>query len=1580
MMFINNNRLIFRFFCTILFLLGIHSCVFANEKIPSAANVNFKTIDEVNTGIANQLEFLIDYNKRNNAENRSDQNWYIYIVGDDTFNTDILSGYVEDQLDLTDIGIGNTPIKIEDLNKKLVEVNEKLSKDSEKPLIYYGIANKKTAIPAPYFPFENFFDKSSATSKEILDYYDNILGLTKPETTEASDNTAKLLRQFYDNEINESIKKLLTKTLEKAGQNGAVALSKYYYAFIKEKKGNEESAASISWWSRKKYILSEAYFKDNPVDKEKLKAHKRYLASTSDNNNFRSINAWLNYLTDAEIPESEFLKGVLEELINNSACNNLSDVDGEIQKNKFITAVNSGDADKTVEAVKSLCSSVIKKSGYENIIQAIRNIAKNTISEEAEVAVLYLMYNIKDTDYEKFFRDLKDPKEDLLMTLLVQIDDNSVNPFDGENYTSFIGQLLYISYQNNAKFLKKERAYLLETLLLSLDKFDWAKGSTEKAIEKVITFNLSSDEEEFYNYLKKDSYKSLLRALNEFSKEIIFNEELYSVADELGTFFTELDKEEVYLELLDIVFYQKDISSTGIYFDPEGMLRLKGFVAAMFNTVPKTSTRLYDYFKDQEFDRLKKILVSIDDSKGFYGENVEGLYEKFFNGVLDILNKEGNSVFERIALAKWAIESDKELLNFKDVQENLILNILKKLDTTTNKQEVYKFLNDNEQEFFKKCTADGVLSSEGRMSEFIIDFVKLVNEVGDVKDRIDVLKYAIAKGDDSIFYNDTESLVSYVFSEIKDYSDADYIINELKGENGDYKLFAQVWSILKESGLFEWFNTDNRYATNFITQISGIMKIAYGDPEKDLSQTVKDLMEKNYLDAKVGKIPTIDIDKDRFFPMARSGALFDDVGNTANDYEYEANIVINENTVNVEVSLNIVDTNGKNKKVVNTKTLKPLDFVTVQFIADTKVTNQVEFKKGDVIAVPAMYLAWMDNMIDGEQNEVIARVTMDGVVIIAAAATVIPSGGTSVGIATKLLAGAEIVFATTDAIIAINEDELKEALGADFVEGVETANLAFGIATLPAAVPGLIKITNKAGKIIKSGANTGFKAAVEGLSSLKGYKFEIDGAKLLQSLKNLKANAPGEFKKQMDLARNLLAKQKIKLEGIPASGKQAAQKFYNQALEFTTAFYLNNVPELATVVNKLPTKFQKQIVNGLLVLKFNGKDLCKIDPEGFLKRIDLYGKADNYKPIPGLEEPIPVKIKVQGKVYDDIVVIKDYKGSPIFRPKYKEGVKRSGDLINELHIRSGNSPPYKNGTDVVDYTIKPNEKFYVVEYLKNQEVPGGFGSNKPISSIEELRQELAVLESWKDPTKNGGVVIREYEALQPIKTRSGDIGPQTDVDGSYYPGGGHQYEFLENWRATSPSSYMKMVKETKLTSKAVSKIDDIFSTIKNHPDFQGFKTLCVNNPRVSVRLVDNEWAKFTSEIKTKYVIRADRNLAKMEFEGQEFLIASGKKFNNQMVNSGKFLPKEFVDNVNNGQRVFTPSIATRHLDTESLGLEYFAKLKNAVKGGTYPKVTGKVKMTSDLCPCPSCSAIFQQFSDMFPNVDIEIKTTTKLHY
>ncbi|UNY99063.1 hypothetical protein MQE36_01635 [Zhouia spongiae] len=86
--------------------------------------------------------------------------------------------------------------------------------------------------------------------------------------------------------------------------------------------------------------------------------------------------------------------------------------------------------------------------------------------------------------------------------------------------------------------------------------------------------------------------------------------------------------------------------------------------------------------------------------------------------------------------------------------------------------------------------------------------------------------------------------------------------------------------------------------------------------------------------------------------------------------------------------------------------------------------------------------------------------------------------------------------------------------------------------------------------------------------------------------------------------------------------------------------------------------------------------------------------------------------------------------------------------------------------------------------------PGGFGTKESISTIKELREKLAVLEKWKDPMEDV-LVIREYEVINPIRARTGTIGPQLEKTGvnagATYSGGAHQYEFYDylgnnNWK------------------------------------------------------------------------------------------------------------------------------------------------------------------------------------------------------
>lgn len=1564
-MYINNKKTIFKFFWFALLFIGFRGLVFANDEVPKKeGKVDFVTIEQVNIGIANQLEFLIDYNKNNEKKSKGQKNWYVYVVGNDQFDKNVLlDEYVQNELDLTDIGTANTPVDIAELNKKLIEINDKLkSAVPSLPLLYYGVANRKKAIVAPFFPFSDKYKVSSATPKEIREYYkkafDNPL---ENENSQSAGKTYDVLKEFHKEGgvYSTSKSELLVNTLNKSGNKGAIALSRYYYAFIKQNKDGTKNTAKVKWWSSSS---SKKSTQVPEIDADLFKAHAANLASTSGDSNHKRINIWYNYLVGTDLPESQFLKEILKGMIDNSVCTNLSTTDGENQKSKFEAAVNSEDIEAIVKETHGLCSSVLQNVDYSVIIKAIKTITKENIKEKQEAVILHLLHNIKSKDYASLFKDFKEKENTLLKTLLKEMDDRSINPFDGDNYTSFLGELLYICNQDNAAYLIKERDYLVDVLY---EYFNSTAGDVVRpyyvvpSLKKIISFNPNEIDSEFHNYLKgsDNEYKNLFKILEVVTSNVNsehIKEDLRVFGDSLGEIFATMDDQEAFVKMLDISFFTTP--SFLAMNEPQRQV-VQALTFRMFNNIPKSTDKIYKFLigGEKPLDNFKKIIKNSNN-------NDYNLYaDVFYDGVTKILSS-NDDVNTRIELAKWAIEKDSSIVALTNIEEQLVANVFKNLSNINDKKAVYNFLTykngdastkDKDFEYLKKCTDKGVLSSSKLLGAFISDYAKLLSEdgIGEVQDRLDLLNYAINKGDDTIFINDSESLIGYIFDNLgDDFEDAEVIIKALKADN--YTLFSKVWKILASSGLTEIFNTDNRYATNFIVQLSKIMQSAYGDPKKDLPKGVEKIRLKkiNYLSAEVSKIDEISIDKEteRYFPMARNGIFTDNVEGSRNQYEYSSNILLTENSASVSVNLNIVDYKGEEIQVIETNKLGPLDFVIVEFIEDTKITNQVEFERGTLIAVPAMYLAWMSNSINAQQNEVVGRVMLDAVVVAGSIATIIPSGGTSVAFATKFLAGAEIVFATTDAIIAINEDELKEALGKDFIEGIETTNMIFGIATLPTALPGIVKITQKGFSVATDLAKTGMKF-VDDIPSFKGYKIDIDGAQLLKSLKKIKAETPVKFKDEFTKVQNLLAKQRIKISNAPASVKT----LYNQTVAFTKSFYLANATDaFRATINALPSeRLQQTIVNKLLVYSFDGKTIFKLSPEGVLQDIKLFKEAANYNEVVGSFE---TSVLVKGKVYKEfveVVVVKDYKGAPLFRPKFENNFTRSSDLINELHIRSANSPPYMDGTDVLDYTINKGDKFYVVEYADRagQPVPGGFGSKEPISSIEELRNKLAVLESWKDPTQNGGVVVREYEALQPIKTRSGDIGPQTEISGpntgEYYRGGGHQYEFVDNWRAIDDwKAYMKELKSTKLLANSVDEFLDGF-----------------------VGVVRRGNADELADATTK--IADHRTLINKPSSGNFGYIEgniNGSAVDNKLWSSGPadlISEPQIFDAVEVGGWV-------RNTDSEFKMLNKQTDILGGVKGNSYPNVTGEIKIVSERAYCTSCQGVLQQFSEMFPNLKL----------
>ena len=120
-------------------------------------------------------------------------------------------------------------------------------------------------------------------------------------------------------------------------------------------------------------------------------------------------------------------------------------------------------------------------------------------------------------------------------------------------------------------------------------------------------------------------------------------------------------------------------------------------------------------------------------------------------------------------------------------------------------------------------------------------------------------------------------------------------------------------------------------------------------------------------------------------------------------------------------------------------------------------------------------------------------------------------------------------------------------------------------------------------------------------------------------------------------------------------------------------------------------------------------------------------------------------------------------------------------------------PPYAVSTQVVERMAQPGEKLYVVE-LKEADAPGMWAASKQYTSLEQARQELALLPEFK----SGDLVVREYTVIAPTPVRQGTVGPlKSNVDGKVYSGGGTQTEFMfdvkNEWR-----TFVKQTEEAPL--------------------------------------------------------------------------------------------------------------------------------------------------------------------------------------
>ena len=140
-------------------------------------------------------------------------------------------------------------------------------------------------------------------------------------------------------------------------------------------------------------------------------------------------------------------------------------------------------------------------------------------------------------------------------------------------------------------------------------------------------------------------------------------------------------------------------------------------------------------------------------------------------------------------------------------------------------------------------------------------------------------------------------------------------------------------------------------------------------------------------------------------------------------------------------------------------------------------------------------------------------------------------------------------------------------------------------------------------------------------------------------------------------------------------------------------------------------------------------------------------------------------------------------GEYAFELGYKENRALSAEEVNLFHKSVGNHEPYKPLTTAIERSLQSGDKVYIVEYA-NEGIPspGGWGSKNQITSLKEVREDLAILNDWKDANKDA-LVLREYTLKKPLPVRDGVVRPLQETSGqntgTVYRGNQQQYEFIE---------------------------------------------------------------------------------------------------------------------------------------------------------------------------------------------------------
>jgi hypothetical protein len=106
----------------------------------------------------------------------------------------------------------------------------------------------------------------------------------------------------------------------------------------------------------------------------------------------------------------------------------------------------------------------------------------------------------------------------------------------------------------------------------------------------------------------------------------------------------------------------------------------------------------------------------------------------------------------------------------------------------------------------------------------------------------------------------------------------------------------------------------------------------------------------------------------------------------------------------------------------------------------------------------------------------------------------------------------------------------------------------------------------------------------------------------------------------------------------------------------------------------------------------------------------------------------------------------------------------------------------------VDTWLNPGDRVYIIQ--DRSAGPGGWGTPHQYRSLEEARNELAILQEFK--RSDSDLVVQEYTVATAIPVREGFSGPQVSgwPASESYVGGGKQIQFLLDFRGNSWERYL----------------------------------------------------------------------------------------------------------------------------------------------------------------------------------------------